>query len=303
MLGYVYWNRDRSANHETAVNSATLAGCIVGQISFGILADRLGRRKMYGYELIILAIGTVGFIMASTGYKSTVSPDHHSMAVVSWLIFWRFVSGIGIGADYPLSAIITSEFAPRQKRARLLATVFYMQALGQLCSTLVSLAVVAGFRNDKLPEEDAKVAIDRVWRWVMGAGLVPTLVAIIARFKIPESPRYTMDIPGDLNKAFIDATDFRGEEQAGHGQEMQAMVNGHHGVNEANPVASGEALHGSHLPNGHALPNTPSQAPAYPKASYRDAKNYFVSQGNWVPLFGTTVSWFMLDLGNYLQFF
>ena len=261
---------------------------------------------MYGYELIILAVGTVGFTMASTGYKSMGLSQHHSMNVMSWLIFWRFISGIGIGAGCPLSAVITSVFAPRQKRARLLATVFYMQALGQLCSTLVSLAVVAAFRNENFAEEDAKVVIDRVWRWVIGAGLIPTLVAIIARFKIPESPRYTMDIPGDLHKAFVDAMDFRGNysrDQAGDGQELRPMVNGTHGVREANPGANGEPLHGAHLPNGHALLNGQAQAPDYPKTSYADAEDYFVSQGNWESLFGTTVSWFMLDLGKYRSSF
>jgi MFS transporter, PHS family, inorganic phosphate transporter len=143
MLGYVYWNSDVHSDHETAINSATLAGCIVGQIIFGALADHWGRRKMCGFEFIILAVGTFGFVMASTGYNG-------SMNIVSWLIFWRFISGIGIGADYPLSAVITSEFAPKEKRARLLATVFFMQAMGQLSATLVSLAVVAGYRNDSL---------------------------------------------------------------------------------------------------------------------------------------------------------
>jgi PHS family inorganic phosphate transporter-like MFS transporter len=103
MLGYVYWTNDTHPDHETAINSATLAGCIVGQIAFGIFADAWGRRKMYGIELILLAAGTLGFLTSSTGYDN-------SMNVVSWMIFWRFLSGVGIGADYPLSSVITSEY-------------------------------------------------------------------------------------------------------------------------------------------------------------------------------------------------
>jgi PHS family inorganic phosphate transporter-like MFS transporter len=260
MLGYVYWNTDTNSDHETAINSATLAGCIVGQTTFGALADRWGRRKMYGLELIILAVGTFGFVMASTGYNG-------SMNVVSWLIFWRFISGIGIGADYPLSAVITSEFAPREKRARLLATVFFMQAIGQLCSTLVSLAVVAGYRNDTLTGDDAKAAVDSVWRWVMGVGLIPTLVAIIARFKIPESPRYTMDIVGDTYKASVDAMDYRGQPR--DAQELQSQ-NNNAAVDGANPGA----------------------------APYSDVVDYFWTRGNWVYLLGTTLSWFVMDFGK-----
>jgi MFS transporter, PHS family, inorganic phosphate transporter len=267
MLGFVYWNSDVHSDHETAINSATLAGCIVGQIIFGALADHWGRRKMYGFELIILAVGTFGFVMASAGYNG-------SMNIVSWLIFWRFISGIGIGAGYPLSAVITSEFAPKEKRARLLATVFFMQAMGQLFATLVSLAVIAGYRNDSLSHtgDEAKATIDSVWRWVMGAALLPTLVAIIARFKIPESPRYTMDVLGNTFKASVDARDYR--RQARDEQELQPMMNGNANANGANP------------------------APVYIKASYADAVNYFVTQGNWVYLLGTTVSWFVLDFGK-----
>lgn len=291
MLGFVYWNGDVQSDHETAINSATLAGCIVGQIIFGALADHWGRRKMYGFELIILAVGTFGFVMASTGYNG-------SMNIVSWLIFWRFISGIGIGADYPLSAVITSEFAPKEKRARLLATVFFMQAMGQLCATLVSLAVVAGYRNDSLSHagDEAKATIDSVWRWVMGAGLLPTLVAIIARFKIPESPRYTMDVLGNTFKASVDARDYRG--QARDEQELQPMMNGNANADEANPGANGAAAHGNNHLNVPAVPNGPGAAPAYPKASYADAVEYFVTQGNWVYLLGTTVSWFVLDFGK-----
>jgi PHS family inorganic phosphate transporter-like MFS transporter len=74
-----------------------------------------------------------------------------------------------------------------------------MQAMGQLFATLVSLAVIAGYRNDSFSHtgDEAKATIDSVWRWVMGAALLPTLVAIIARFNIPESPRYTMDVLGN----------------------------------------------------------------------------------------------------------
>jgi PHS family inorganic phosphate transporter-like MFS transporter len=45
----------------------------------------------------------LGSAMASTG-------ANESMSLVGWLIFWRLVMGIGIGADYPLSAVLCSEY-------------------------------------------------------------------------------------------------------------------------------------------------------------------------------------------------
>lgn len=103
MLAFVYWDSDPTSSRETAINSATLAGSIIGQIVFGVLADRFGRRKMYGIELMIMVIAVLGLAMSSTGIDG-------SMRIMSWLVFWRFVAGVGIGAEHPLSAVITAEY-------------------------------------------------------------------------------------------------------------------------------------------------------------------------------------------------
>ena len=119
MLSFVYWPEVVGPSHEEVINIATLAGCIVGMILFGRLGDVYGRRKMYGIELIVLIVGTVGVVMSSNGFTTgndktipngfTTTGINGSMSIESWLIFWRFVSGIGIGGDYPLSAVIISE--------------------------------------------------------------------------------------------------------------------------------------------------------------------------------------------------
>jgi MFS transporter, PHS family, inorganic phosphate transporter len=80
----------------------TLLGSMVGQLVFGFLADVYGRRKLYGVELIITIAATFGVLMCSSGKNG-------SMAIQGWFIAWRFVMGIGIGADYPLSAVFCSE--------------------------------------------------------------------------------------------------------------------------------------------------------------------------------------------------
>lgn len=104
MVSYVYWKEDTSSVRLTWINIATLAGTLLGQVMFGFLADKYGRKKMYGVELVLLITATVGVVMSSTGYNG-------SMDVYTWLIWWRILVGIGVGADYPLSAVITSEYA------------------------------------------------------------------------------------------------------------------------------------------------------------------------------------------------
>jgi len=93
MLGIIYYQDNDGVmphNYETALSVVTLGGSIIGQIAFGAAADIFGRRKMYGLELIITIAATLGVVMASNGTEG-------SMSIIVWLLFWRFVLGIGIG--------------------------------------------------------------------------------------------------------------------------------------------------------------------------------------------------------------
>lgn len=108
MLGVVYWQGSHwgknegkiPSNSDTAIKVATSGGTVIGQVAFGWLADVVGRKRMYGLELIIIIFGTLAQALAAP------SP---AMSIVGLLIFWRVLMGVGIGGDYPLSSIITSE--------------------------------------------------------------------------------------------------------------------------------------------------------------------------------------------------
>jgi PHS family inorganic phosphate transporter-like MFS transporter len=106
-LAYVYWPERTSLERESTINILTLTGGIVGQLLFGFLADRFGRQKLYGVELILVIISTLGLAQSSYG---VLNPDGKSgsMSILGWILTWRFVMGIGIGAEYPLSAVITA---------------------------------------------------------------------------------------------------------------------------------------------------------------------------------------------------
>ncbi|KAL4902191.1 hypothetical protein BDW74DRAFT_186953 [Aspergillus multicolor] len=197
MISYVYWHDDTSSFRLTCINIATLAGTLFGQVLFGYLADRNGRKKMYGVELALLITSTLGVAMSSDG-------AHGSMSVFAWLVWWRVIVGIGVGADYPLSAVITSEFAPTRHRARMIASVFFMQPLGQIAGNLVSLIVV--IVSKKQGYDDITRTVDIMWRWVVGIGVVPGVIATFFRFLIPESPRFLLEIEDDPVQAEFDAT-------------------------------------------------------------------------------------------------
>jgi PHS family inorganic phosphate transporter-like MFS transporter len=91
MLGIAFWQRDKGAiplNLQTAIKAATSGGAIMGQVLFGFLADVLGRKRMYGVELVILIISTLG--------QSLSSPSP-AVTMTGLLIFERIVMGLGIG--------------------------------------------------------------------------------------------------------------------------------------------------------------------------------------------------------------
>jgi PHS family inorganic phosphate transporter-like MFS transporter len=101
-LAYIYWPQEFTGTNEFVINFVTLFGAFLGQLLFGFLADKLGRRKLYGLELVTVIFGTLGLAQASTGV-------HNNMSILGWITFWRFILGIGVGAEYPLSAVIMSE--------------------------------------------------------------------------------------------------------------------------------------------------------------------------------------------------
>ena len=101
MLGLVYWESGIIPEHsDTALKVSTSGGTVIGQLVFGCLADIVGRKKMYGLELLIIIIATLAQSLTSGSY---------STHIIGLLIFWRVIMGIGIGGDYSLSSIITSE--------------------------------------------------------------------------------------------------------------------------------------------------------------------------------------------------
>ena len=152
------------------LGSAALMGAAVGQVLFGWLGDRLGRRKVYGVTLTIMAIAAVG---------SALSGPFAGLSTLSVLIRWRFVLGVGIGGDYPLSATIMSEYSNVQSRGRLVASVFALQGFGLLAGAGTSLAVVFLVPN-----------LDTAWRLILGMGALPAILTIYYRLRLPETPRF-----------------------------------------------------------------------------------------------------------------
>ena len=159
-----------TASQASLASAAALGAAFVGAVVFGRIADIFGRRRVYGLEAAIMVIGALG---------SAFSPSF------LWLIVFRVIVGIGIGGDYPVSAVIMSEYANVKDRGRLVAMVFSMQAAGLVIGPLTGIILLAvGFSHDT------------VWRMLFGFGAIPAACVIYLRRTLPESPRYQSNVQG-----------------------------------------------------------------------------------------------------------
>ncbi|KAI8645538.1 phosphate:H+ symporter [Parasitella parasitica] len=260
MIGYVYWQESGNKtpyNVDTAIKVSCSVGTVIGQLLFGYLADHVGRKRMYGVELMIIIVGTVGQTLVG-----------NAPAVSFWAVitFWRILVGIGIGGDYPLSSVITAEFATTKHRGAMMSAVFAMQGIGQVTAGIVGLVVTAAFKS---AIEYDQANLDYVWRIVIGLGAIPGVCALYYRLTIPETPRYTMDIENKFEKGISDAKAFI-EKGASSGDYTENTVTAH-AVVEDGP----------------------------PKATWKDFRQHFGQWKHGKVLIGTAYSWFALDVAWY----
>lgn len=148
---------------KSLVTSSAIIGSFLGAAILGNLTDRFGRKAMYVIDLLAFVL-----FAALTAFSQDV-----------WqLIVFRFLLGIGIGADYPISATLVSEFASKKGRGKLSTSLGAMWFVGAVAAYLVGLAV--------------SPLGDFAWRALLLVGAVFALIVFFLRVKLPESPRWLL---------------------------------------------------------------------------------------------------------------
>src|SRR5699024_2516140 len=100
-----------------------LIGYIIGSLIIGALADRFGRYRMLLLTFALTAIGSFGDALAPG---------------VATLVVFRFVTGIGVGADLNLVSTYISELAPPARRGRITLWTFLVGILGQTVTPFIA---------------------------------------------------------------------------------------------------------------------------------------------------------------------
>ena len=154
---------------EGIIVSTLLVGAVVGALSGGPLSDRAGRRPTALLAAVIFGLGALAVAFAPS---------------VAFIIFGRFLLGLGVGLASMIVPLYIAEIAPAERRGALVSLNQLMITIGILLSYIVGVIFT--------PIEG--------WRYMFGVALIPALILGIGMFMLPESPRWLFE-HGQIAKA------------------------------------------------------------------------------------------------------
>ena len=150
-----------------ASGTAYLIGAVAGALLFGYATDRLGRKRLFTFTLLL--------------YLTATALTAFSWNFVSYAIF-RGLTGAGIGGEYSAINSAIDELIPARLRGRvdlIINASFWIGAA-------IGAGAVVGLLDTGL------VPISIGWRLAFGIGAVLGLIIIFLRHALPESPRWLM---------------------------------------------------------------------------------------------------------------
>ncbi|KZT59377.1 MFS general substrate transporter [Calocera cornea HHB12733] len=265
------------------VKAAANIGSVIGQVSFGLMGDYFGRKAVYGKELMIIIVATILCISA----PSSVGGD----GVLVWLSVWRIILGIGVGADYPMSASVTGDRALIRKRGTMLCYIFANQGWGSFVGSIVTMVVLACYKGVLDNDDPANWSkTDGVWRIIVGLALIPAFGTLYQRLTLPESIRYTRAIqhlPPPIDAEFAK----EGKIPDGHNGNGLKQTYDAEGniipVDEAPVIEVTEAQQAK------------DNIAANQRNHFKEFRHYFGQWRHLKILIGTTCCWFLLDIAFY----
>lgn len=185
-----------TGSDESLPITLNLIGYIVGAYGLGNVADALGRRKTLAIVMTLLAVSSV-------------------LTAVSWntatLSVFRFLAGIGIGAQITLSATLIGEFAPASSRGRYLARNIVWAAVGNIVPAVLAIPLL------RIPGAAG-------WRILFALSACVVLLLVLFRDRVlPESPRW-LAARGQLDRAERIVTAMEERNRARLGKELPDPV-------------------------------------------------------------------------------
>ncbi|GJJ71234.1 hypothetical protein EMPS_03584 [Entomortierella parvispora] len=160
----------------TRISNSLFVGCIIGQISFGFICDRVGRKVGLMMTTFLVIIGAA-LCAGAYGHNGSIEGMFWALTI------YRGILGVGVGGEYPCSSASASEAADEVMPGRrgmlfVLVTNFVIDS-GFVLSALFPLILGA-----------AGCSYEVIWRTSFAFGVLPPLSVLYFRFKMDNSQIY-----------------------------------------------------------------------------------------------------------------
>ncbi|NME04743.1 MFS transporter [Psychrobacillus sp. BL-248-WT-3] len=142
------------------IGSVNSIGMAVGALVFGVLADKVGRKKIFMITLILFSVASGLSALTTT--------------LIAFLAL-RFLVGMGLGGELPVASTLVSESVEAKERGRVVVLLESFWAAGWIISALIAYFIIP----------------DYGWRVALLITALPAFYAIYLRLKLPDSPKYT----------------------------------------------------------------------------------------------------------------
>ncbi|MER2007737.1 MAG: MFS transporter, partial [Psychrobacillus sp.] len=142
------------------IGSVNSIGMAVGALVFGVLADKVGRKKIFMITLILFSV--------ASGLSALTTTLFAFLAL-------RFLVGMGLGGELPVASTLVSESVEAKERGRVVVLLESFWAAGWIISALIAYFIIP----------------DYGWRVALLITALPAFYAIYLRLKLPDSPKYT----------------------------------------------------------------------------------------------------------------
>lgn len=153
--------------------SSGLLGSIIGVFTTGIISDGIGRKKTIIIAAIMFLISGFGCGFASS---------------FALLVAARMIGGIGVGMASVISPMYISEFAPAEKRGRMVAYYQLAITFGILLAYFSNAAILS------LSQNSTTEILAQPWRGMFVVMCVPSLIFLLMLIRVPESPRWLVEV-------------------------------------------------------------------------------------------------------------
>ena len=144
------------------IGSVNSIGMAVGAFGFGLLADRIGRKKVFMMTIVLFSVasGLSAFTMTLTAF-----------------LIMRFFVGAGLGGELPVASTLVAESVEAKERGRVVVLLESFWAAGWLIAALIAYFVIPDFG----------------WRVALIITALPAFYALYLRRKLPDSPKFVAD--------------------------------------------------------------------------------------------------------------